>query len=367
MRPILSTHVDNAALLDMDDEEWGAKGDEESGKGSPSSWSAPSPPRKGQTIATKVFPVSPDFDRRRSSLLSLRRRRGSLIASGRTSQTPDSSPSTMSSTRRNQLGCVSAGSRLSLLSKEEPTHGHGTPVVIATGADGANSSQQVEQTRNLTSQTSPPDAPTITPGGGRAPLWSSGGGGLVADLYSADAGQAVVTVVTTSARDSTEPGNSSGGGGFGRLDSSVNDSSLSGSSSMSDPTGNGETRIEVHDFLEEFSDAGEVESSAGEADSSICLGTFVDDRRGGTGCIDGGQNNVGIEDSGEEKMNSSCADMDVGSGNGDSARESNSIGPQMGVLDADEIAFLVNNQDLREAMFSVEDLHFGGLASSKHD
>lgn len=106
-------------------------------------------------------------------------------------------------------------------------------------------------------------------------------------------------------------------GGCGRVDSSAEGSPLSAFSSMSESQGSNTSRIDVHDFLEESS---------------------------GSGGDDEG------EEEGEGRVDGIAGDEKEGLV---------SKGQQMGLLDAEDIAFLMGRRELQDAMLRVEDLHFG--------
>lgn len=126
-------------------------------------------------------------------------------------------------------------------------------------------------------------------------------------------------------------------GGLGRPESSGNGSSLSGCSSLSDNSrGTNESRIEVHDFLEESTSGsgGDDEGSGGNLGGGPSEG-----RGGGKAEGDGDGDGGGVLGGGNE------CDLPKGS--------------QMGTLDAEDIAFLEECRELRETMLGVQDLHFG--------
>lgn len=126
------------------------------------------------------------------------------------------------------------------------------------------------------------------------------------------------------------------GGCTGKLDSSGS-SCMSGISSMIDSQGSCLSRIEIHDFLDESSgSAADGESTGGSGDN------------GGSGT--GGRGELGV---GEGHYGSTAGVREDG----------NSKGVWNGTLNTEDISFLAESRELREAMLAVGDLHLGGLVA----
>lgn len=185
------------------------------------------------------------------------------------------------------------------------------PSLSAARPTSPASSREVSESRIFTHRDIHADAPTCSPTGRRWPVRSA---------HEEDATSPEVVVRS---------------GGLGRLESSGNGSSLSGYSSLSENSrGTNESRIEVHDFLEESTSGsgGDDEGSGGN------LGDGPSEGRG-EGKAGGDGESGGVLGGGNE------CDLPKGS--------------QMGTLDAEDIAFLEECRELRETMLGVQDLHFG--------
>lgn len=261
-------------------------------------------PRHKPGVA-KLFPWSVDSKQRRSSFLSVHMRKGSLIGNvNSTMRNPCPLPLMTADSALRIRAELRTASRQSLVDQRSRARPHALPswreddTLVESGVQVDSLADEVAEDERWKQQDVRSHSPSAESPTGRRPPFS-----LSVDEYLS---------LTT--------GEALGVENSGKFGSPAYSGSLSGFSSISGSQETNDSRIEVHNFLEECDESGSEEDGIAEG------------REGDAGGIDG-------SDSKEGGIQKSM---------------------QMALLDVEDIAALMDNRELREALLEVEDLHFGG-------